>query len=90
MTIIGISKEFKSETCEVLKNIKGFNYFCATNDDDIKKNVFEEFDFNFFPSAFDIEISLEVDGVESFQTYGATDGDFVYNYNGWSQKGIEK
>ena len=32
-----------------LKNVKGFNYFCAINDEDIKKNIFEEFNFNFLP-----------------------------------------
>ena len=30
MTLIGISDDFKSETCEKLKNVKGFNYLCAT------------------------------------------------------------
>ena len=29
LTIIGVSSDFRSETCESLKNIKGFNYFCA-------------------------------------------------------------
>lgn len=32
LTVIGISNEFKSNTCDTLKNIKGFNYFCAIND----------------------------------------------------------
>ena len=40
LTIIGISDEFKSEVCECLKNLKGFNYFCAVSDADIKKYVF--------------------------------------------------
>jgi len=29
LTIVGISDEFKSDVCESLKNVKGFNYFCA-------------------------------------------------------------
>lgn len=29
-TIVGISDEFKSESCEKLAKTKGFNYFCAT------------------------------------------------------------
>jgi len=51
---VGISSSFKSEVCETLKNAKGFNYFCAVNQEDIKKYVFETFDFGFFPAAHDI------------------------------------
>lgn len=51
LTIVGISNEFRSQTCDVLKNVKGFNYFCAVNDEDIKKHIFEEFNFNFLPVA---------------------------------------
>ena len=40
LTIIGISDDFRSEVCEELKNVKGFNYFCAVDQDDIKKYVF--------------------------------------------------
>jgi hypothetical protein len=40
LTIIGISDEFRSEVCECLKNVKGFNYFCAVSQEDIKKYVF--------------------------------------------------
>lgn len=40
LTIVGISNEFRSETCEALKNVKGFNYFCAVSHEDIKKNIF--------------------------------------------------
>lgn len=29
-TIIGISDDFKSSTCEKMNEIEGFNYFCAT------------------------------------------------------------
>lgn len=28
-TIIGVSSNFKSTTCEDLVEVKGFNYFCA-------------------------------------------------------------
>lgn len=39
-TIIGISDEFRSEICEALNEVKGFNYFCATEIDDLKKYLF--------------------------------------------------
>ena len=53
-SIIGISTDFQSSLCEVFKEIKGFNYFCAVNQKDIKKYVFETFDFGFFPSATNV------------------------------------
>ncbi len=40
MTIVGISEEFRSETCEELAEIKGFNYMCAVKDEDLKKYLF--------------------------------------------------
>ena len=58
-SIIGISTEFQSQACEVFKEIKGFNYFCAVNQEDIQKYVFETFDFGFFPSASNVSIELD-------------------------------
>lgn len=58
LTVVGISYEFRSSVCEELKNVKGFNYFCAINQDDIKKYVFETFDFGFFPAAYDLDITI--------------------------------
>lgn len=38
--------------------VRGFNYFCAVNQEDIKKYVFETFDFGFFPSSYDLDITI--------------------------------
>ena len=46
--------------------MKGFNYFCAVDKDDIKKYVFEMFDFVYFPSAFDLDIKIISEDVKSF------------------------
>jgi hypothetical protein len=81
LTIIGISDEFRSEVCECLKDVKGFNYFCAVNQEDIKKYVFETFDFGFFPSAYDVNITLTCDDIQSFEVFGAPDSDKVLDYN---------
>jgi hypothetical protein len=81
LTIVGISNDFRSETCEVLKNVKGFNYFCAINNADIKKHIFEEFNFNFLSVAHHVEISLEAENVMSFETFGAPDSSEVKKYN---------
>lgn len=77
-SIIGISTEFKSEVCESFKEIKGFNYFCAVSQEDIKKYVFETFDFGFFPSANNIEITLLSDNVTDIEVYGTPDSDKKY------------
>ena len=62
-TIIGISEDFQSKICEVFKNVKGFNYFSATKDEDLKKYLFENFDYTFFPATYDVKITLESDVV---------------------------
>ena len=66
LTIVGISNQFRSQTCEALKNVKGFNYFCAINDVDIKKNIFEEFNFNFLSVVHHVEIQLQSNQILSF------------------------
>ena len=64
-TIIGISDAFKSDVCEELSEVKGFNYFCATEIGDLKKYLFENFSFTFFPDTYDIEISVKNDNIKS-------------------------
>lgn len=81
LTIIGISTDFKSQVCESLKEVRGFNYFCAVNENDIKKYVFETFDFGFFPSAFDVGIILQSQDLIKFEAYGTPDSQRVSEYN---------
>ncbi len=66
LTVVGISTDFQSDVCEKLKNVKGFNYFCAVNEEDIKKYVFQTFDFGFLPSAYDISISISSEDLKKF------------------------
>lgn len=77
LTVVGISNEFRSQVCEALKDIRGFSYFCAVNEGDIKRYVFEEFDFSFFPSAYNLEI-----GIVSKDIASVPDSDRVAEYNG--------
>ncbi len=58
ITIIGISDDFVSSTCESMNEIEGFNYFCATEVVDLQKYLFENFSFTFFPANYDIKIEL--------------------------------
>lgn len=90
VTIIGISDDFRSSTCEKLSNVKGFNYFCAVEHSDLKKYLFENFDYTFLPCAFDIEVSLESEDVKYFNVYGTADSEEVKNYNNFAVKGNKK
>lgn len=80
-SIVGISTDFKSESCEVFKEIKGFNYFCAVNQEDIKKYVLETFDFGFFPSASNAQITIDSKDIASIEVFGTPDSDKVSSYN---------
>jgi hypothetical protein len=48
-TIIGVSSDFKSQTCEKLIKVKGFNYLCAVEEDDLQTYLVDQFDYTFFP-----------------------------------------
>jgi len=58
-TVVGISDQFRSSTCEKLIKTKGFNYFCATEDSDLQKYLVDNFDYTFFPIAFKVSIEVE-------------------------------
>ena len=73
LTIVGISTEFNSTACEDLRKTKGFNYFCATNEEDILKYLFETFDYTFFPASSAIDISLESENISSIEVFGTPD-----------------
>ena len=73
LTIVGISTAFNSKTCEDLKDTKGFNYFCATSEEDIMKYLFETFDYTFFPSNNRVTISLESPDVKKIEVFGSPD-----------------
>jgi len=89
-TIIGISDEFQSSTCESLIELKGFNYFCAVEDDHLKKYLFENFDYTFFPSNYDIKLEIESDNIACFEVFGTTDAKRVGEYNNFAAKGINQ
>ena len=54
-------------------NVKGFNYFCALEDKDLIKSLVDNFDYTFFPFAFNIEISLESSDIDNIEVYGSND-----------------
>jgi hypothetical protein len=73
-TIIGISKDFESRYCENLIDIKGFNYFCVVEDLDLTKFVVDQFDYTFFPFAFNTKLKMDkIDGLSGLKIYGTPD-----------------
>lgn len=89
-TVIGISEEFQSATCERLVEFRGFNYFCAVEDEHLKKYLFECFDYTFFPANYDVRIELESTNVACFQVFGTPDSKRVAEYNNFAAKGAGK
>lgn len=79
-TIIGVSEEFRSETCEKLVKIKGFNYFCATEDSDLQKYLVDNFDYTFFPAAYKVSIDIESKDILTYEVYGTPDSKEVHTY----------
>ena len=57
---------------------------------DLIKYLFENFDYTFFPCAYDIEVSLESEDVKFFNVYGTADSDQVKTYNNFVMKGNKK
>jgi hypothetical protein len=64
-TIVGVSSEFRSITCEELVEVKGFNYFCAVENSDLQTYLADRFDYNFFPCVQRVEIGIESEMIDS-------------------------
>lgn len=61
--------------------MKGFNYFCATELEDLNKYLFENFAYTFFPSNFDIKITLSGPNIKGIEVFGTVDAEKVPAYN---------
>lgn len=81
-TIIGVSSEFRSTTCEDLVEVKGFNYFCAVENEDLQTYLFDRFDYNFFPCVKKVQIEIESEEIESIEVFGAVDSKRKYQKQG--------
>lgn len=77
-TIIGVSTEFKSETCEKLIKVKGFNYMCAVEESDLQTYLVDQFDYTFFPCVQDVHITLQSQFIEAISVFGSVDHDVTY------------
>lgn len=77
-TIIGVSSDFQSSTCEKLKEVKNFNYFCAVEEKDLQTYLSDRLDYTFFPCVQDITIKLQSDKITGIKVFGSADEERTY------------
>jgi hypothetical protein len=58
-SIIGIGMDFNSSYAEVASKIRGANYFSAMKNEHFEEIIIHNFDFNFFPTSFDVLIEFK-------------------------------
>merc|ERR1719379_675203 len=62
--------EFNSELSDKVTQHPGANYFCITRDEELQKVIVDDFDWNFFPAAFEVEVAQQSDAFELVGVYG--------------------
>merc|ERR1719464_2250763 len=62
--------EFNSALAETTTRHPGANYFCVTKTDELKKTTVDDFDWNFFPAAFNVEVTFQSDSFDLGAVYG--------------------
>jgi hypothetical protein len=55
----------------------------------LKKYLFENFDWTFFPSSHNIQLKLKSNNVRIFEVFGSPDSEKVNTYNDFSKKNSE-
>jgi uncharacterized protein YegL len=70
-TILGIGLHLNVNFLEKISKNKGFNYFSAFDDKDLNQIVVDDFKFNFFPIAHNIEVSFSSCDFKVMDCYGS-------------------
>jgi hypothetical protein len=70
ISIIGIGFSLNTSLTEKVSKTRGFNYFAATKEDHMEKIVATDFDMNFFPIAYDINLFIESGDFSVEKVYG--------------------
>jgi len=70
VSIVGISSGFNTQLAEVASKHKGCNYFCITKADELHKVAVADFDWNFFPAAFEVEVAQQSGDYDLLDVYG--------------------
>lgn len=70
VSFIGMGMGFNSQLAEEVSKHPGANYFCITRDEELRKVVVDDFDWNFFPAAFEVELAQQSDALDLIEVYG--------------------
>lgn len=70
ISIIGIGFDLNFSLTEKISKTKGFNYFSAIKEEDLDNIIVKNFDLNFFPIAYDINLTLESGDLKIEKVYG--------------------
>lgn len=59
ISIIGVGIDFNTSLTDIITKNEGANYFCITEDAQMKEIIVEKFHYNFFPNAFNVSLRIE-------------------------------
>ena len=74
VTILGISKSFKTDLAEVTTQVKGANYTLITDVNDINKYLVEEFDSLCFQNASNLKLEVTTPNIKIEKIIGSGSG----------------
>mmetsp|Transcript_140870 Transcript_140870/g.450376 ORF Transcript_140870/g.450376 Transcript_140870/m.450376 type:complete len:531 (-) Transcript_140870:241-1833(-) len=70
VSFVGIGMGFNAKLAEEVTKHPGSNYFCITREQELQKVIVDNFDWNFFPAAFGVEVTQQSDSFELAAVYG--------------------
>lgn len=73
VSIVAMGAEFNSSLTDAVCKNKGSNYFCATNESQLRDCIVRDFDYNMFPGAFDINVFVRSGALDVSAVYGLCD-----------------
>lgn len=70
VSIMGMGVAFNSQLTDTVAKSKGSNYFCVTHEAQLQTCLREDFAFNFFPCAFEINMHIRAGSLTVKRVYG--------------------
>ena len=74
-TFVGVGVDFNTELVESINEVPGANYYTVHSPSQFEERMDEGFDYMVTPLVFDLSLSVESEGYEIAQVYGAPGGD---------------
>mmetsp|Transcript_66028 Transcript_66028/g.137566 ORF Transcript_66028/g.137566 Transcript_66028/m.137566 type:complete len:532 (+) Transcript_66028:198-1793(+) len=68
--IVGMGVEFNADLTDTVTKNKGSIYSSATNVEELRQIIVDDFDFNSFPAAFDVSLSIRSGDLDVEAVYG--------------------